>query len=77
MSDQEDDYRFDTLAVRAGQTRTAEGEHSEPVFTTSSYVFASAAEAAARFSGERPPTLIPPRTEINIAKPASEASAWL
>ncbi len=54
MSDQEDDYRFDTLAVRAGQTRTAEGEHSEPVFTTSSYVFASAAEAAARFSGERP-----------------------
>ena len=54
MSDQKDDYRFNTLAVRAGQTRTAEGEHSEPVFTTSSYVFASAAEAAARFSGELP-----------------------
>ena len=53
MSDQKDDYRFDTLAVRAGQTRTVEGEHSEPVFTTSSYVFESAAEAAARFSGER------------------------
>ena len=50
----EDDYSFDTLAVRAGQVRTAEGEHSEPIFTTSSYVFASAAEAAARFSGDQP-----------------------
>lgn len=38
-----------TLAVRAGQIRTHEGEHAEPIFTTSSYVFASAAEAAARF----------------------------
>src|SRR5690606_8343443 len=38
-----------TLAVRAGQFRTHEGEHAEPIFTTSSYVFASAAEAAARF----------------------------
>jgi len=54
MPDFEDDYNFDTLAVRAGQVRTAEGEHSEPIFTTSSYVFASAAEAAARFSGDQP-----------------------
>ncbi len=54
MPDFEDDYKFDTLAVRAGQVRTAEGEHCEPVFTTSSYVFASAAEAAARFSDEQP-----------------------
>ena len=45
---------LDTLAVRGGQQRTAEGEHSEPIFTTSSYVFASAEEAAARFSGEQP-----------------------
>jgi O-succinylhomoserine sulfhydrylase len=44
---------LDTLAVRSGQRRSAEGEHSEPIFTTSSYVFASAAEAAARFSGEQ------------------------
>ncbi|NIB41323.1 O-succinylhomoserine sulfhydrylase [Pseudomaricurvus alkylphenolicus] len=43
---------LDTLAVRAGQVRTAEGEHGEPIFTTSSYVFDSAAAAAARFSGE-------------------------
>ncbi len=45
---------LDTRAVRGGQRRTAEGEHSEAIFTTSSYVFASAAEAAARFSGEQP-----------------------
>lgn len=42
---------LDTRAVRAGQVRTAEGEHAEPIFMTSSYVFASASEAAARFSG--------------------------
>jgi len=52
MSDNE--YEFSTRAVRAGQVRTAEGEHSEPIFTTSSYVFGSAAEAAARFSGDEP-----------------------
>ncbi|HZJ95000.1 MAG TPA: O-succinylhomoserine sulfhydrylase [Thiopseudomonas sp.] len=44
---------FDTLAVRAGQQRSFEAEHSEAIFTTSSYVFTSAAEAAASFSGER------------------------
>jgi O-succinylhomoserine sulfhydrylase len=43
------EHHLATLAVRAGQVRTHEGEHSEPIFTTSSYVFASAAEAAARF----------------------------
>ena len=45
---------IDTLAVRAGQTRSAEGEHSEALFLTSSYVFASAQEAADRFSGAQP-----------------------
>ena len=44
----------DTLAIRSGQHRTAEGEHAEPIFLTSSYVFDSAAEAAARFSGDQP-----------------------
>lgn len=42
---------LDTLAIRAGQQRSPEGEHSEPIFTTSSYVFADAAQAAARFDG--------------------------
>lgn len=48
-----DDYcelGFSSLAVRAGQTRTSEGEHAEPIFPTSSFVFQSAAQAADRFS---------------------------
>lgn len=44
----------DTLAVRAGIVRSAEGEHSEPIYTTSSYVFDNAADAAARFAGDAP-----------------------
>lgn len=42
----------DTLAVRGGQRRTPEAEHGEPMFMTSSYVFQSAEQAAASFSGE-------------------------
>lgn len=44
---------FATRAIRTGHQRTHEGEHGEPIFTTSSFVFASAAEAAARFAGEQ------------------------
>lgn len=40
------------MAIRAGFERSQFGEHGEPIMTTSSYVFESAAEAAARFSGE-------------------------
>jgi len=54
MSSEFDDLAFETRAVRAGQQRTPEGEHAEAIFLTSSYVFANAAEAAARFSGEQP-----------------------
>lgn len=43
-----------TQAVRAGHRRTAEGEQSEAIFPTSSYVFESAAQAAARFKGDEP-----------------------
>ena len=52
MDFENDEWGFDTLAVRAGQQRTAEHEHSEPIFPTSSYVFDNAAQAAARFKGE-------------------------
>ncbi len=45
---------FATRAVRTGHQRTMEGEHGEPIFTTSSFVFQSAAEAAARFAGDEP-----------------------
>lgn len=49
-----DGVGFDTLAVRGGQHRTPEGEHGEAMFLTSSYVFRTAADAAARFAGEVP-----------------------
>ncbi|MFT5690723.1 MAG: O-succinylhomoserine sulfhydrylase [Oceanicoccus sp.] len=44
--------KIDTLAIRAGHVRSAEGEHSEAIYATSSYVFESSAHAAARFSGD-------------------------
>ncbi|NMG44643.1 O-succinylhomoserine sulfhydrylase [Aromatoleum toluvorans] len=45
------EYEFDTLAVRAGIARSQFNEHSEALYLTSSFVFDSAAQAAARFSG--------------------------
>lgn len=47
------DAGFATRAIRVGHSRTPEGEHGEPIFTTSSFVFQSAAEAAARFAGDQ------------------------
>ena len=49
-----DELGFETLAVRAGQQRSNEGEQSEPIFPTSSFTFNSAAQAAARFGGTEP-----------------------
>jgi O-succinylhomoserine sulfhydrylase len=49
-----DEYDIETLAVRAGTVRSQFNEHSEAIFLTSSFVFGSAAEAAARFKGEKP-----------------------
>jgi len=49
-----DEYDLETLAVRAGTVRSQFNEHSEALFLTSSFVFSSAAEAAARFKGEQP-----------------------
>lgn len=45
---------LDTQGVRAGQVRTHEGEHNDPIFTTSSFVFDSAEQAAARFAETQP-----------------------
>jgi len=46
-----DTFELATLGVRAGQVRTQFNEHAEALFLTSSFVFESAAQAAARFSG--------------------------
>lgn len=48
----DDPLHIETLAIRAGQLRTDHGSHGEPIFTTSSFVFNSAAQAAARFGGK-------------------------
>ncbi|MEC7376079.1 MAG: O-succinylhomoserine sulfhydrylase [Pseudomonadota bacterium] len=44
----------DTLAVRAGQIRSGQLEHSDAIYPTSSFVYGSAAQAAARFGGDEP-----------------------
>lgn len=49
-----EDYAQETQAIRVGHRRTHEDEHSIPIFTTSSYVFASAEQAALRFTGKQP-----------------------
>jgi O-succinylhomoserine sulfhydrylase len=51
MTDPSSLLSLETLAVRAGIERSQFGEHSEAMFLTSSFVFESAAQAAARFSG--------------------------
>jgi O-succinylhomoserine sulfhydrylase len=47
------DAGFETLAIREGLTPGFEQEHSDPIYATSSFVFESAEQAAATFSGER------------------------
>jgi len=49
-----ENYKLETLAVRAGIERSQFGEHSEAMYLTSSFVFKSAAQAAARFSNQEP-----------------------
>ena len=51
-SSQQDSFQQATLAIRSGYQRTHEGEHSEALFLTSSYVFDNAAVAAKYFSNE-------------------------
>ena len=50
----DNDFQFDTLAIRSGHQRTNEMEHGEAIFPTSSFVFNSAADAAAKFAGDVP-----------------------
>ena len=42
--------KFETNSVRAGSIRSDQGEHSEALYLTSSFVFKDAEEAAARFA---------------------------
>ncbi|MFM9836578.1 MAG: O-succinylhomoserine sulfhydrylase [Methylophilaceae bacterium] len=47
-------YHQETLSVRAGSESTEFGENSEALFLNSSFLFKSAAQAAARFGGTEP-----------------------
>lgn len=49
-----DDFELQTLALHTGVHRSQFNEHSEALYLTSSFVFQSAAQAAARFSGAEP-----------------------
>lgn len=48
------EFAIETQAIRAGQKRSHEDEHSMPIFMTSSYVFKNAEEAALKFTGKIP-----------------------
>ena len=68
MSQQDDiSYQLETLAIRTGHTRTFEGEHGEPIFLTSSFVYENAAEAAAKFSGQEPGNIYSRFTNPTVA----------
>lgn len=54
MSEFDPDWGFATLGIRAHEPVRGAGEHSAAIHPTSSFVFGSAAEAAAVFAGEAP-----------------------
>ncbi len=68
MSQQDDiSYQLETLAIRTGHTRSFEGEHAEPIYLTSSFVYENAAEAAAKFSGQEPGNIYSRFTNPTVA----------
>jgi cystathionine beta-lyase/cystathionine gamma-synthase len=48
------DQHFETQAIRNQMERTGYGEHSAPVFLSSSFAFETAEDMAQAFSGETP-----------------------
>ena len=61
------DLRQGSLAVRGGQVRTSESEHSEPLFLTSSFVFQDTAEAEARMANGEPGNVYSRYTNPTVA----------
>ncbi len=70
-----DDYKPDTLAVRAGGLRSDFREHSEALTLTSSFVFTSAGEAARRFANEEPGNIYSRFTNPTVAMFQSRLAA--
>jgi len=54
MTQPMDNLHPETLAIRSGIHRTPHNEHGDAMYLTSSFVFDSAEQAAARFSGAEP-----------------------
>lgn len=54
MSESQKDWGYATQGIRIAEPRTQEMEHSAAISMTSSYVYRSAAEAAAVFAGDKP-----------------------
>ena len=57
MRGKSDDARFSTLAIRAGVDPSHHREHSEAIYTTSSFTFDTAEQAAEVFSGDEAGTV--------------------
>jgi O-succinylhomoserine sulfhydrylase len=60
-------WQDETLAIRYGYHPTQEGEHGEAMILTSSFVYDSAAQAAARFSGAEPGNIYSRFTNPTVA----------
>lgn len=67
MSINDHDWDDATLAIRYGYQRTEQGEHSEAMFLTSSFVYDSAEQAAERFSGKVPGNIYSRFTNPTVA----------
>ncbi len=67
MSINDRDWDDATLAIRYGYHRTEQGEHSEAMFLTSSFVYDSAEQAAERFSGKVPGNIYSRFTNPTVA----------
>lgn len=67
MSEFDPKWGYATQGIRAAEPRTDEMEHSAAIFPTSSFVFRSAAEAAAVFSGEQPGNIYSRFTNPTVA----------
>lgn len=77
-------FDFDTLAVRAGRLQSSFQEHSEALFLTSSFTYATAAEAARKFANQEPgflysrftnPTVTMFQTRLAALEGAEECTA--
>lgn len=60
-------WGYATQGIRSAEPRTEEMEHSAAIFPTSSFVFRSAAEAAAVFIGEKPGNIYSRFTNPTVA----------